>query len=59
MAQPADKAALREYYLNLYPKARLYYDFEDFRLMRFTPQSALLNGGFGKAFRLEPSDLVA
>ncbi|WP_224816013.1 HugZ family protein [Hasllibacter sp. MH4015] len=59
IAEGADKAALRAHYLSLYPKARLYYDFGDFRLMRFAPQSALLNGGFGKAFRLSTADIVA
>ncbi|HID67192.1 MAG TPA: pyridoxamine 5-phosphate oxidase [Roseibacterium sp.] len=58
-AMPADKAALKQHYLNLYPKAQLYYDFSDFRLIRFAPRSALLNGGFGKAFRLTNDDLVA
>lgn len=58
-AETADKAALRAHYLGLYPKAQLYYDFGDFRLVRFRPISALLNGGFGKAFRLIPADLVA
>ncbi len=57
-AETADKAALRAHYLGLYPKAQLYYDFGDFRLVRFRPTSALLNGGFGKAFRLIPTDLV-
>lgn len=58
-AEPAEKANLRAHYLSLYPKAQLYYDFTDFRLVRFAPQSALLNGGFGKAYQLTASDLVA
>ncbi|WP_341863953.1 pyridoxamine 5'-phosphate oxidase family protein [Gymnodinialimonas sp. 57CJ19] len=58
-AAPAQKAELRDHYLGLYPKAQLYYDFSDFQLIRFTPVSALLNGGFGKAFHLVPADLVA
>lgn len=56
-AEPADKVALKAHYLGHYPKARLYYDFTDFRLIRFAPLAGLLNGGFGKAFRLTPSDL--
>ena len=56
-AEPADKAALRAHYLAAYPKATLYYDFGDFRLLRLTPLSALLNGGFGKAYRLAAEDL--
>jgi putative heme iron utilization protein len=58
-AEPADKAALKAHYLSLYPKAQLYYDFGDFRLIRFAPRGGLLNGGFGKAFRLGPDDIVA
>lgn len=57
-AEIADKAALREHYLSHYPKALLYFDFADFRIMRFQPLVAHLNGGFGKAFRLLPDDLV-
>lgn len=58
-ARNADKAALRDHYLARYPKARLYYDFGDFGLIRLDPKSGLLNGGFGKAFRLTGADLVA
>jgi putative heme iron utilization protein len=39
------------------PKATLYYDFTDFRLLALVPDEALLNGGFGKAHRLAPADL--
>lgn len=59
IASPADKAALRAYYLSIYPKAQLYYDFTDFQLTQMTPQSGFLNGGFGKAFHLTRADLVA
>jgi len=57
-AEPADKAALRDHYLSLYPKATLYYDFGDFGLTRFAPVAGFLNGGFGKAYRLSPADLL-
>lgn len=57
-AEPADKAVLKEHYLRLYPKARLYFDFGDFGLVRFRIGSALLNGGFGQAYRLGPDDLL-
>jgi len=57
-AEPADKAALKAHYLRLYPKAQLYYDFADFRLLRFAPGRAYLNGGFGKAFHLTAPDLT-
>jgi putative heme iron utilization protein len=58
-AEQADKAALKAHYLGLYPKATLYYDFGDFGLVRFAPLAGHLNGGFGKAYRLEPADLIA
>ncbi|PWJ22125.1 HugZ family protein [Jannaschia seohaensis] len=58
-AEAADKAALRDAYLAARPKAQLYYDFTDFRLVRIAPAEAMLNGGFGKAYRLGPSDLSA
>ncbi|MDT8856893.1 pyridoxamine 5'-phosphate oxidase family protein [Paracoccaceae bacterium Fryx2] len=50
-------AALRDHWLSGHPKARLYVDFADFAFVRLTPLSALLNGGFGRAFRLTPDDL--
>ncbi|MEX3014165.1 pyridoxamine 5'-phosphate oxidase family protein [Gymnodinialimonas hymeniacidonis] len=59
ISERADKASLKEHYLSLYPKAQLYYDFGDFQLTRFTPMGGLLNGGFGKAFKLTPGDIVA
>ncbi len=58
-AEIADKAALKDHYLHHYQKAQLYYDFGDFRLTRFAPLGGLLNGGFGKAFRLTAADIVA
>jgi len=57
-AEPADKSALRDHYLQHYPKAKLYIDFADFGLTRFVPLSGLLNGGFGKAYRLDAQDLM-
>lgn len=58
-AKAEDKAGLRDYVLGLLPKAKLYYDFTDFRLLRFDPILGLLNGGFGRAYRLGPDDLRA
>jgi len=49
---------LRAHYLRLRPKAKLYIDFGDFRLVRFDVHTALLNGGFGKAYKLMPDDLT-
>ena len=56
-AVAADKVALRDVWLAAIPKAQLYYDFTDFRMMRLAPLEVHLNGGFGKAFRLTPDDL--
>ncbi|SLN67336.1 hypothetical protein TRL7639_03874 [Falsiruegeria litorea R37] len=53
-----EHAALRARYLSLRPKAKLYVDFADFRFVRFQIADGLLNGGFGKAFLLKPSDLT-
>jgi len=57
-AEMVDKTALKDHYLAAYPKAQLYFDFGDFRMVRFTPVSALLNGGFGKAFELTAEDIL-
>lgn len=51
------RATLRDHWLRHQPKAKLYVDFADFAFVRFTPVSALLNGGFARAFRLTPEDL--
>lgn len=50
-------ATLRDHYLTLVPKAKLYIDFGDFAFVRFSVDAAALNGGFGKAFHLTPEDL--
>lgn len=52
-----DRPALRAHWLKGHPKAALYIDFTDFAFVRLIPESALLNGGFGRAFRLSPEDL--
>lgn len=56
---PDDPArpGLRDHWLTHHPKAKLYVDFADFAFVRLTPVSALLNGGFARAFRLSPEDL--
>ncbi len=51
------RPALRAHWLKGHPKAALYIDFPDFAFVRLTPESALLNGGFARAFRLTPADL--
>ncbi|MFK0690264.1 HugZ family protein [Mesorhizobium sp. IMUNJ 23033] len=45
-------------YLNRNPKARLYAGLGDFSIFRLEPERASLNGGFGKAYLLDRSDLV-
>lgn len=57
-AEMADKTGLKDHYLSAYPKAQLYYDFADFRLVRFAPVTGLLNGGFGKAYKLTAEDIL-
>lgn len=52
-------AQTRDHYLSLRPKAKLYVDFPDFSFVRFELSGGLMNGGFGKAFRLAPEDLLA
>lgn len=53
------RAALRAHWLAGHPKAALYIDFADFAFVRLVPVSALLNAGFGRAYRLTPADLLA
>lgn len=50
-------ADLRARFLEQRPKAALYADFADFHLVLFMPREAFLNGGFGKAWRLSPTDV--
>ncbi|KGF69834.1 pyridoxamine 5'-phosphate oxidase [Hoeflea sp. BAL378] len=51
-------ARMRARFIARHPKAALYVDFPDFAFFRMTPQSANMNGGFGKAFLLEAGDLL-
>lgn len=52
------EAATRAAWLSHHPKSQLYIDFADFNFVRFTPLSADLNGGFGKAYTLSADDLT-
>ena len=54
----AEHAAIRAHWLTEHPKSKLYVDFPDFAFVRLCPVSALLNGGFARAFRLTPQDLL-
>ncbi|MEO0485945.1 MAG: pyridoxamine 5'-phosphate oxidase family protein [Pseudomonadota bacterium] len=56
-AETLDKAAWRDRYIAARPKTKLYFDFTDFRLIRFNVDKGLLNGGFGKAYKVTPADL--
>ncbi len=58
--QPDDPghAMRRTRWLKAHPKSKLYIDFADFRFVHLAPQAALLNAGFGRAYRLTPPDLA-
>lgn len=51
------RPALRARWLERAPKSALYIDLPDFAFVRLVPKSALLNGGFARAYRLSPDDL--
>jgi putative heme iron utilization protein len=53
----ADAARARERWLAAHPKAALYVDFADFGFWHLQALRASLNGGFGRAWRLEAADL--
>lgn len=53
-----DHARIRARFLARHPKAQLYVDFPDFAFFRMVPESASLNGGFGRAYALEGGDLI-
>lgn len=50
--------ALRRRYLLQHPKAALYVDFPDFAFWRLDIASGSLNGGFGRAYRMEREDIL-
>ena len=51
------RAQYRDAFLKTHPKAELYIDFGDFGFYPLKLKRGLLNGGFGKAFHLDESDL--
>ena len=51
------RPGLRARWLERNPKATLYIDLPDFAFVRLQPVSALLNGGFARAFHIGPQDL--
>jgi heme iron utilization protein len=52
-------AAFVEVFQRLHPKTKLYFGFADFAFWRFDILRVDLNGGFGKAYRLFPTDLAS
>jgi heme iron utilization protein len=58
-AEAQERPGLRAHWLAHHPKSRLYIDFADFSFVRFAPVSALLNGGFARAYRLSAAELLA
>jgi putative heme iron utilization protein len=63
LAEPVDRdspihARIRARFLDRHAKAKLYIDFPDFRFFRLVPQSASMNGGFGRAYILTGDDLT-
>ncbi|QFY60831.1 HugZ family protein [Rhizobium grahamii] len=63
IAEPVERDSathdrIRTRFLNRHPKAKLYVDFPDFRFFRLVPQTASLNGGFGRAYILPADDLT-
>ena len=58
LAERLDNAPLKERYLAVHPYASMYADFGDLSLWRIRPLGGLYVGGFGRAARLRPADLV-
>lgn len=56
-ADGPDYQRINRRYLNRQPKAKLYSGFADFSYFKLGMLAAGLNGGFGKAYRLDRSDL--
>lgn len=55
----AEQRRAERRYLNRHPKAKLYAQLGDFSYFLLEPTAASLNGGFAKAYRLSPCDLLA
>lgn len=53
----AGHAEMAAHWLRDHPKSKLYIGFADFAFALFDVQAAYLNGGFGRAFVLAPTDL--
>lgn len=53
-----ERTFVKQRYLARHPKSALYADFPDFAFWRLRAVRASLNGGFGKAYALQPDDLA-
>lgn len=51
------RPGIRTRWLQRNPRATVYIDLPDFAFVRLTPVSALLNGGFARAFHIPPEQL--
>jgi len=51
-------AEMAAHYLRDHPKAKLYLSLADFGFVHLIPTRGFLNGGFGRAFHLTPTDLT-
>lgn len=56
--QPDEDARSRRRFLAKHPKSQLYVDLPDFRFWRLHVQAVHLNGGFARAARLGPDDVL-
>jgi len=54
--EDARHARVRARFLRRHPKSAMYVDFGDFSFFMLEPDTASLNGGFGKAYNLLPED---
>jgi putative heme iron utilization protein len=57
-AERVEDASVRRRFLARHPKAQLYADFPDFSFWRVALEAGHLNGGFARAARLGPGDLL-
>ena len=55
-AKPVDKELYRETFLNLHPKAKAYFDFNDFSMYKVDVECARLVAGFGEAYWLSGTE---
>ncbi len=58
IADQETRRSIRHRFLARHPKSELYVDFSDFAFWTLDPDRISLNGGFGKAFELQPGDVL-